>query len=100
MSNRLAEIARRKQALIARCGEERAELSASYRQIHSPLQLSTALVSISRLLKTYPIVAAGLSSLLVSGYGNKLARSASDWLKLWRLILPVWAWLRRKDKRK
>ena len=50
MSNRLAEIARRKQALIERCGEERAEVDAAWRQIHSPFHLSTALVGIGRIL--------------------------------------------------
>ncbi|MBM4264522.1 MAG: hypothetical protein FJ145_24230 [Deltaproteobacteria bacterium] len=99
MSNRLEEIARRKRALIERCAEERAQLSNSYRQIHSPLQLSTALVGVSRVLKTYPLLAAGISSLLVSGYGSKLTRSAADLLKLWRMVVPVWVWLTKRDQK-
>jgi hypothetical protein len=99
VSNRLEEIARRKRALIERCAEERVELSGAYRQIHSPLQLSIALVGVSRLLKTYPILAAGISSLLVSGYGSKLTRSAADLVKLWRLTLPVWHWFTKRGKR-
>lgn len=89
----------RKRALIERCAAERAELSASYRQIHSPLQISTALVGVSRVLKTYPLLAAGISSLLVSGYGSKLTRSAADLLKLWRMVLPIWHWLSKRDKK-
>lgn len=99
MSNRLAEIAQRKRALVERCAEERAELRSAYRQIHSPLQLSTALIGISRVLKTYPLLAAGISSLLVSGYGSKLTRSTTDLLKLWRMVVPLWQWFtKRKGK--
>lgn len=98
MSKRLEEIARRKRALIERCAEERAELSHNYRQVRSPLQISAALAGISRALKTYPLLAAGLSSLLVSGYGSKLTRSAADLVKLWRMALPVWYWFTKRGK--
>lgn len=96
MNNRLEEIARRKRALVERCAEERAELSHAYRQIRSPLQLSTALVGVSRFLKTYPLLAAGISSLLVSGYGSKLTRSTGELLKLWRMVLPIWYWITKR----
>jgi len=100
MSRRLEEIARRKQALIERCAAERVALHAACSQIRSPLHLTTALVAVTRILKTYPLIAAGVSSLLVSGYGSKLTRSAGELVKLWRLVLPVWAWFTKGGKRK
>ena len=99
MSNRLEEIARRKQALIERCAAERSALHAAWSQIRSPFHVTTTLVTITRMLKTYPLLAAGVSSLLVSGYGSKLTRSAGELVKLWRLVLPVWAWFTKRGKR-
>ena len=44
------------------------------------------------------LIAAGLSTFLVSGYAGKLLRSSGMLLKLWRLALPVWAWLRERRR--
>jgi len=100
MSKRLEELARRKEALIERCAEERADLSLACDQIRSPLHMSVAIAAVSRMLKTYPLIAAGLSSLLVSGYGSKFSRSATDVAKLWRMAAPLVSWLTSKRKRK
>ena len=91
--SRLDEIARRKHALIARCAEERDELSSACDAMRSPLRLGVAIAVISRLLKTYPLAAAAISSLFVSGYGNKFARSAVGVAKLWRAATPLRTWL-------
>lgn len=99
MSSRLEEIARRKQALIQRCHEERAELSLVRQRLSSPFQVSSKIVGIGRLLKTHPIIAAGISSFLVSGYAGKLLRSSAEAIRLWRLALPIWTWWRKRRKR-
>lgn len=98
MSKRLEEIARRKQALTARAAQQRAELSAIYRKIHSPFEISTTLVSLGRALKAHPLIAAAASSFIVSGYAGRLVKSSGELLKLWRLVLPVWAWWRSHRK--
>ena len=92
MSNRLEEIARRKQALVDKAGRERAELAAAYDKIRAPFDVTSTLLGIGRTLKTHPIIAAGISSFLVSGYAGKLLKSSGELLKLWRLVLPIWHW--------
>lgn len=98
MSNRLAEIARRKQALVERCANQRAELAVIYERIRSPFDVSGTLAGVGRILKSHPLIAAAISSFLVTGYAGRLVRSAGELLKLWRLILPVWAWWRSRRK--
>jgi hypothetical protein len=98
MSKRLEEIARRKQALIDKAARERAELASAYHSIRSPLDVGATLLGVSRVIKTHPLIAAGLSSFLVSGYAGKAVRSASEILKLWKLALPLWKWWRTRRK--
>lgn len=98
MSNRLEAIARRKQALVEKAARERAELSAACERIRSPFDVTSTLLGIGRALKTHPIVAAGISSFLVSGYAGKLLKSSSELLKLWKLALPIWGWWRKRRR--
>ncbi len=98
MSKRFEELARRKQALIARCARERAELTAAWSHIRSPFDVGGILYRLGRALKAHPVIAAGISSLLVSGYPGRLAKTAGKLLKLWRVVLPLWAWWRKRRR--
>ena len=98
MSNRLEEIARRKQALVEKAGRERAQLASAWNSIHAPFDVTSTLVRISRSLKTHPIVAAALSSFLVSGYASKLLKSSGGIFIFWRLGRQLWDWWRRRRK--
>jgi hypothetical protein len=98
MANRFEEIARRKQALIDKAAQERADLAGNYANLKSPFDLSSTVLGIGRALKTHPMVAAGLSSFLVSGYAVKLLKSTGEMLKLWHLSRPLWDWWRGKRK--
>ena len=98
MNDRLEEIARRKQALVDKAGRERAELAAACDRIRSPFDVTSTLLGIGRALKTHPIIAAGISSFLVSGYAGKLLKSTGELLKLWKLARPIWGWWRQRRK--
>jgi len=98
VSKRLEEIARRKQALVEKAGRERAELASAWNKIYAPFDVTSFLVGITRRLKTYPILAAGLSSFLASGYISKLVKSSGKIFIFWRLARPFWAWWRRRRK--
>jgi hypothetical protein len=100
VTNRLEEIARRKQALVDKAGRERAELAAACDRIRSPFDVTSTLLGIGRTLKTHPIIAAGISSFLVSGYAGKLLKSSGELFKLWRLVLPIWHWWTKRRKAK
>jgi hypothetical protein len=98
VNNRFEEFARRKQALIDRCADQRAELSGLCDRIRSPFDISGTLLGIGKMLKTHPMIAAGVSSLLVSGYAGRLLKSAGELVKLWRLALPLWGWWTKRRR--
>ena len=96
MANRFEEIARRKQALIDKAAQERADLARSFANLKSPFDMSATVLGVGRALKTHPFIAAGLSSFLVSGYASKLLKSSLEVLQLWKLAQPIWNWWRRR----
>lgn len=98
MNNRLREIARRKQALIDRAARERAELAQAYNSLPSPFDMSGTLGGIGRALKTHPMIAAGLSSIFVSGYVRRLLKPATELVKVWRIVIPIWLWWRKRRR--
>ena len=98
MTSRLEEIARRKQVLIDKAAGERAELARICRNLKSPLAVGSTFLGIGRALKSHPIIAAGVSSFLVSGYAGKLVKSTSGLLKVWHLARPLWSWWQKKRK--
>ena len=99
MANRFEEIARRKQTLIDKAAQERADLSRSFAELKSPFDVSSTVLGVGRALKTHPILAAGLSSFLVSGYAGKLLKSSIEVLQLWKLAQPIWNWWRKRGKK-
>lgn len=100
MNKRFADIARRKQALIERCAQERAEFDAAYRRIRSPIELGGVITGLSRTLQSHPLIAAGVSSLLASGYAPRLIKSVGEGVILWKFILPIWDWWKSRKTRR
>ena len=98
MRQRLEEIARRKQALVDKAARERAELASALDSIRAPINLGAAVLGVGRTLKAHPIIAAGISSFVVSGYAGTLIKSTAEVLKLWKLTRPIWNWWRQKRK--
>lgn len=89
MSNRLDNIARRKQALIEKAALERLELTTACRRIRSPIDIDGKLFGIGRLISSHPLLTAGVSTFLIGGFGKKIFRTAGALLKLWRVVLPI-----------
>jgi hypothetical protein len=100
VNNRLQEIARRKQILIDKATRERFELGKAYDSIRLPFGMSAPLLGIGRMLKSHPVITAGLSSVLVGGYASRLLRSVTQLFKLWRIVLPLRAWWTKRGKAK
>lgn len=98
MATRFEEIAQRKQALIDKAATERADLARGYAHLKTPLDISSTLLGIGRTLKTHPVMAAGISSFLVSGYAGKLLKSSAEVLRLWKLSRPLWDWCKGRRK--
>ena len=98
MSKRLVDIVRRKQVLIDKASRERSEVAKAFKDLRSPFDLSGTIFGLGRTLKSHPMIAAGISSLLVSGYGRNLLKSAGGLVGLWRFILPIWGWWKRRRR--
>lgn len=100
MNRRFEDIARRKQELIGRCAQERADISVACRKIRSPIELGGIITGLSRTLQTHPLIAAGVSSLLASGYAPRLIKSVGEGVILWKLVLPIWDWWKSLKRRR
>jgi hypothetical protein len=100
VNSRLQEIARRKQILIDKAARERDEVRKLYASLRLPFGMSAPLSGIVRVLKTHPVITAGLSSLLVGGYASRLLRSVTEFFKVWRIVLPIWTWWNKRGKAK
>ena len=99
MSKRFDDIARRKQALIEKAALDRLELAVAYRRIHSPFNIGGKVLAVGRLLRTYPLLTAGLSSFLIGGFSKKLMASARLLMKLGRALLSVLRFWPRRRRR-
>ena len=100
MSKRFDDIARRKQALIEKAALERLELAVAYRRIHSPFNIGGKVFAIGRLIRSYPLLSAGLSSFLIGGFSKRLLTSARLLTKLGRgflSVLSLWPKRRRRS---
>jgi hypothetical protein len=90
--SRFDELARRKQTLVIKAAQERAEMAGLCRKIQSSLDLKQSFLGIGRTLKAHPVITAGASSILVSGLAGKLIKGAGQVFALSRLAMPLWAW--------
>ncbi len=98
MGKRFDEIAQRKKLLIERCARDRDELAACFRQIQTPFNLGVFFIRLGKVVKAYPVAAAGLSSLFVTGVGAKLVRAAGKLLGLIRVVRPLWSWWSKRRR--
>jgi hypothetical protein len=98
VSNRLQDIARRKQALIEKAALDRLEVATAYRRIRSPIGLDK-LLTIGKFLRAYPVLTAGLSTFLLGGLSKNIVKSAGLIFKLGRLVLSLLRF-RRKPRRR
>jgi len=100
VSNRFAEIARRKQLLVDQCDRDREGLAASFSHVRSSLSIGAVLTALGKTLKLYPILVTGISGLLASGYASRLMRSSGKLYKMGQAILPLWYWWTKRRKSK
>src|ERR1051325_7275799 len=92
MSKRIEQLSRRKQDLIYECSEQRSEVSAAFGRVRSSIRPVVVLHTVGRVLRAHPMLTAGISRLLASGYAGALGRSGGALLKLLRVALPLWSW--------
>ena len=95
MNRRLQELERRRQFLIAECGRQRDEVAFICSRIKLPFDLGGLAFGLVRIIKTHPIAAAGVSTLVAGGYAGTAVKLAGKGVTLWRLARPVLQLLRK-----
>jgi hypothetical protein len=94
----LGELARRKQSLIAQAAQDRADVAATYRRLHSSLDLKQNLLGVGRTLKAHPVLTAGASTVVASGLAGHLLKGAAQVVAISRLSMPLWSWWQQRKK--
>lgn len=94
-SDGLIELARRKERLIMRAGQQRAVIATSCLQLQKPLGMIDRGIAMARYLKAHPLaLAAGITVAAVLGR-RSLLRWAGRGLFAWRAWHSVRAWTRK-----
>lgn len=93
LQDRLIEIARRKERLIARAEAQRAAIGASFRQLERPIGIIDRGLEIARFLRGRPLLVATVVALVVALRRRGLLSLAGRALSAWRLWRSVSAWM-------
>jgi hypothetical protein len=97
-NKRLDELARRKQALISKASQDRANLAAACDKIRASVNFNQLLLGIGQALKSHPLLTVSASSILVSGLAGKLLHATGQAVAFSRLAVPLWSWLKVRRK--
>jgi len=90
--DKLVEIARRKERLIARAESQRAAIAANFRQLQGPIGVVDRGLKIVRFLRRHPLLVAAIIAAVVAFRRRGLASVASRALSVWRIWRSVSAW--------
>ena len=92
---RLIEIARRKDRLIARAGAQRAAIGESFRHLRRPIDVADRGMEIVRFLKTHPLLVASAVASIAVFRRRSLVSLTGSLLTAWRLWPVISAWSAR-----
>lgn len=93
LQDRLIEIARRKERLIARAEAQRAAISTSFRQLERPISVIDRGLEIVRYLRGHPLLVATAVTIMMAFRRRGLLSLAGRALSAWRLWRSVSAWM-------
>jgi len=90
--DKLAEIARRKERLIARTESQRADIGAGFRQLQGPIGVVDRGLEIVSFLRRHPLLVATVIAAVVAFRRRSLVSLAGSALSVWRIWRSVSAW--------
>lgn len=99
IQDRLIEIARRKERLIARAEAQRAAIGASFRQLERPISVIDRGLEIARFFRGRPLLVAAVVTAVVVFRRRGLLSLVGRALTVWRLWRSVSAWTARWSPR-
>ena len=92
VQDRLIEIARRKERLVARAETQRAAIGACFRQMERPISIIDRGLEIWRYIRERPLLVAAVVAVVVAFRRGPLSLAVRA-LSAWRLWRSVSAWL-------
>jgi hypothetical protein len=102
---RLADIARRREQLIARAAVERAAAAASFRGLKAPLGIVDRVVGAAYFVRAHPLLVGTGVAVIVATLSGKLrmlpalGRGLAAW-RLWRTVSGLSGWLIDRQRTK
>jgi len=82
--DRLIEIARRKQRLIARAGAQRGVIAKCFEDLHGPISIADKGMGVVRFLRAHPLIVGIAMAAITVFRGRRLVSVAGRGLTLWR----------------
>jgi hypothetical protein len=93
ITERLIELARRKERLVARAAVQRAEIAAAFHRWQGPIGIADRALAAGRFLRAHPVLlVVALAVAAVLGR-RRLLGLASRGFAVWRLLRALRAWM-------
>lgn len=94
-TERLIELARRKERLIVRAEAQRAAVAATVREWSTPIAVADHAFAVARFFRSYPVVLAAAVAAVAAFRGRTLIGLAGRGFTAWRIWRTVYAWSAR-----
>lgn len=93
--DRLIEIARRRERLIALAASQRAVIAGTFHEWRTPIGIVDRVLGVVRFLRAHPLLSAAAVIAAVAFRGGGLMTAVGRGLAVWRLWQSVSAWSAR-----
>lgn len=93
--DRLIEIARRRERLIALAASQRAVIAGTFHEWRTPISIVDRALEVLRFLRAHPVLSAAAVIATVAFRGGGLVTMVGRGLAVWRLWQSVSAWSAR-----
>ncbi len=91
-TERLIELARLKERLIARAALQRAAIAGTFREWRVPISVADQALSVARFFRAHPVLLAAAVTAVAALRGRTLIGLAGRGLAVWRLWRTVSTW--------
>ncbi|MGH7830758.1 MAG: hypothetical protein ACREP8_11330 [Candidatus Binatia bacterium] len=96
MNAKLADLARRREMLIARSTAHREQLAQACRQLRGSMRFVEPAVGLIQTLKAHPALVMALTAVLVGARRFHWKKLPVQFLMGWRILRPLGAWWSRR----
>lgn len=91
-TERLIELARRKERLIARAAAQRAAIAGTFREWRTPIVVADRALAVARFFRSHPVLLAAAVAAAVALRGRTLVGLAGRGFAAWRVWRTLSTW--------